>query len=137
MIKILDLLREVKQTSVLYHFTPFKGIKGILKSNSLKVGNDENFETGGNIGAISLTRDKNLNIFSYRLSLDRDKLSNNYKIKPYDWGKDRGESEEYINKDIINLKKYLISIHYILSDVDSPLILKELDQILKLYPALK
>jgi len=74
-----------------------------------------------NVGGISLTRDKNGwfvgrldNIF--RIELDGNKISNNYKIKPVAWGQnDRSkgytESEELvITPKINNIKNYILSV---------------------------
>ena len=130
-------LKEGKQVGTLYHFTPFEGIKGILKSNTLKVGDDSNFETGGNVGKVSLTRDKNLNYFNYRITLDGNKLSNNYKINPYSYDIRAGESEESVNRDIKNIDKYIIDIHYMLGDIDTISNLTNLNKIIKLYPNIK
>jgi len=130
-------LKEGKQVGTLYHFTPFEGIKGILKFNTLKVGDDSNFETGGNVGKVSLTRDKNLNYFNYRITLDGDKLSNNYKINPYSYDIEAEESEESVNRDIKNIDKYIIDIHYILYDMDTISDLTNLNKIIKLYPNIK
>jgi hypothetical protein len=137
MIKLLNILKEAKQVGILYHFTPFKGILGILKTNILKVGDDSNFETGGNTGNISLTRDKNLNYFNYRITLDGNKLSNNYKITPYSYGIEAGEAEESVNRDIKNITNYIIDIHYILYEIDTILNLTNLNKIIKLYPNIK
>jgi hypothetical protein len=49
-------------------------------------------------------------IFQYRIELDGDKLSNNYKITPFAWDQERGEAEEYINRDIKNIKNYITGI---------------------------
>lgn len=136
MIKLLDLI-EAKQVGTLYHFTPFKGMLGILKTNILKIGDDSNFETGGNVGNVSLTRDKDLNYFSYRITLDGDKLSNNYKITPYQYGVEAGEAEESVNRDIKNISNYILNIHYILGDDDQIFDLNNLNKIIKLYPNIK
>jgi len=130
-------INEGKQRGLLYHFTPFKGILGILKSNVLKVGDDSNFETGGNTGNVSLTRNKDLHYFSYKITLDGDKLSNNYKITPYQYDIEAGEAEESVNRDIKNISKYIISISYLLNDNDQLHDLKNLNKIIKLYPNIK
>lgn len=140
MIKLLDLV-EAKQVGTLYHFTKFKGILGILKTNSLKIGDDSTFKSGGNLGNISLTRDKNLSYWflPYRITLDGDKLSDNYKVTPHSWSKGGkgGESEESINKTIKNLSEYIIDIHYILTNRDQPSNLEELDKVIEIYPNIK
>lgn len=116
MIKLIDLLNEGKQVGSLYHFTSLSGGEDIIKSNTLKPINYD---------SISLTRDKNLyKISDYiegglvRLTLDGDKLSNNFKIKPYDEDQRKiygnFESEERIDKPIKNIKDYIIKIDIIL-----------------------
>jgi hypothetical protein len=145
MIKLVDILKEIneaKQAGILYHFTPFKGILGILKTNTLKVGDDSNFESGGNVGNISLTRDKNIEYFRYRITLDGNKLSNNYKIKQYafpDVG--RSEAEEYINKDVKNIKNYILDIHFLVTSFQEGEMNKSdfinLNKIIEIYPNIK
>ena len=139
MIKLLDILKEAKQAGTLYHFTSFNGLKGILNSNTLKVGDDSNFETGGNKGNISLTRDKNLWYFPYRIELDGDKLSNNYKITPSQWdgGEHKSEQEEYINRDIKNINLYITGVSVWLNKEGSLEPKLEINQIKQLYPGLE
>jgi hypothetical protein len=132
MIKLTDLLNEAKQVGPLYHFTEFNGLKGILSSNTLKVGDDSTFDSGGNVGNVSLTRDKNMWISDYRIELDGNKLSDNYKITPYAFDYDRGEAEEYINRDIKNIKNYITGI-----TVYSDKVNEKIKQIQDLYPNLK
>jgi len=116
MIKLIDLLNEGKQVGTLYHFTSLSGGENIIKSNILKPINYD---------FISLTRDKNLYKTSdhiegglVRLTLDGDKLSNNFKIKPYDEDQRKiygsFESEERIDKPIKNIKDYITKIDIIL-----------------------
>lgn len=118
---------EAKQVGTLYHFTSFIKLPLILQRNELMVGQD---------GYVSFTRDKHfLSKSRYSLSMnqatvgcaiiiDGDKLSNNYKITPYDYfdayntfynqksshltGED--ESEETVNKSIKNLNRYILGI---------------------------
>lgn len=89
MIKLKDILKEAKQVGTLYHFTDFNSLKSILQSNTIK-GSWGNQDVKGKY--ISTTRDKNLwktdpNLgveeLEAALVLDGDKLSNNYKIRPY------------------------------------------------------
>lgn len=133
MIKLTDLLNEAKQVGPLYHFTDLYGLEGILNSNTLKVGDDSSFETGGNIGNVSLTRDKEMWIFQYRIELDGNKLSNNYKITPFAWDQERGEAEEYINRDIKNIKNYITGISLCIDRVNE----EEIKLAKDLYAGLK
>lgn len=98
MIKLLDILKEInegKQVGTLYHFTSLNGLYGILKDGFIK----PNYEN-----QISTTRNKNIvdtsAFFEYSggqvtiiLELDGDKISNNYKIKPYYHDEDTDPSE--------------------------------------------
>ena len=119
MIKLLDILNEAKQVGLLYHYTSVDGLKNILQSNQLK-SSEENY-MGNDLNFISFTRNKNFdkkgqkfNVKTdYRITLDGDKLSNRYKIKPfayipgwsykdnweYDWLEDEPES---IVRDFFN-----------------------------------
>jgi hypothetical protein len=86
---VKESLNEGKQVGTLYHYTSKDGLKGILKSNSIKA--SEEYYLGGEIYYISFTRNKNFhkkgmkfNVKTdYRITLDGDKLSNRYKIQPF------------------------------------------------------
>ena len=118
-----DSLNEGKQVGILYHSTSESQYDNIIKQNIMKGGfiNINGNETVG----ISTTRNKN---FWYdnnpiQIVLDGDKISNNYKIQPYDyWGREydipgnpqvRDEDEEIIlTSEIKNIKDYIISVNY-------------------------
>jgi hypothetical protein len=115
MIKLLDILKEAKQVGILYHFTDIDGLLGILKTNEL-------WASDTNANHVSLTRDKqgwHVGTLdnAFRISLDGNKISNKYKIRPYSWwGNDRGigntESEEAVLTDkITNIRDYIIDIN--------------------------
>ena len=78
-----------KQVGTLYHYTSADGLKGILKSNSIKASKE--YYLGNDLHFISFTRNKNFHKkgssfdvkIDYRIALDGDKLSNKYKIKPF------------------------------------------------------
>ena len=80
---------EAKQVGNLYHYTSAEGLKGILTSNSLNA-SEENY-LGNELYYVSFTRNKNFhnkgqnfNVKTdYRITLDGDKLSSKYKIKPF------------------------------------------------------
>ena len=116
MIKLINLLKEItegKQVGILYHYTSKDGLKGILDSNQLKA--TEEYYLGHDLYYISFTRNKNFhkkganwNVKTdYRITIDGDKLSNQYKIHPfayvpgwdytdnweYDWLEDESETE--------------------------------------------
>ena len=89
MIKLTDLLTEIvegKQVGTIYHFTSLRGILGILTDGFIR-SNSEN--------QISTTRNKDMDLnllytddyekgeLNTRLDLDGDKISNRYKIRPF------------------------------------------------------
>jgi hypothetical protein len=82
-------LNEGKQVGLLYHYTSTNGLKGILQSNRINA-SEENY-LGNELYYISFTRDKNFHkkgskfgvSTEYRITLDGDKLSNKYKIRPF------------------------------------------------------
>ena len=82
-------LGEGKQVGLLYHYTSTNGLKGILQSNRINA-SEENY-LGNELYYISFTRNKNFYkkgskfgvSTEYRITLDGDKLSNKYKIRPF------------------------------------------------------
>lgn len=98
MIKLIDILNEAKQVGPLYHFTGFKPLTNILKNNCLGMLRRDGYDE-----YVSFTRNKNFNevtkVFDLktgidgwwrseigcicRIAVDGDKLSNNYKFKPW------------------------------------------------------
>ena len=118
----MDLLNEGKQVGTLYHFTNMFSLLDILKTNTLKASNK--FEKQ-KLPTVSLTRDKLGDIGgvggtgtkTVRISIDGDKLSNKYKITPYnyysnypDFKESEDEMEEIIQGDINNITNYIIEI---------------------------
>ena len=117
---INESLNEGKQVGVLYHVTSPQRYKQIMDQNVLKGGlvDINGKETLG----ISTTRNKN---FKYdgntvQIALDGDKLSNKYKIRPYDyWMRNypvhnnpqaQDEDEEIIlTSSIDNIKDYILT----------------------------
>ena len=120
-------LVEAKQVGRLYHYTSVPSLLNILKQNSLRI-------TGRPY--ISFTRNKNFHKttrfglggnMDCRIIVDGDKLTDNYKIEPYQYHfKDyddipqssKDESEEVVHKSIGNLKKYIIGVECFLSEGD-------------------
>jgi hypothetical protein len=82
-------INEGKQVGPLYHYTSANGLKGILQSNKINA-SEENY-LGNELYYISFTRNKNFHkkgskfgvSTEYRITLDGDKLSNKYKIRPF------------------------------------------------------
>jgi len=113
MIKLKDILNEAKQVGILYHYTSKAGLKSILDSNQLNASKEHYL--GNDLYYISFTRNKNFhkkganwNVKTdYRITIDGNKLSNQYKIHPfayvpgwdyrdnweYDWLEDESEAE--------------------------------------------
>jgi len=98
-----DSLQEGKQVGPLYHYTSADGLKGIIQSNRINA-SEENY-LGNELYYVSFTRNKNFhnkgqnfNVKTdYRITLDGDKLSNRYKIKPFAYipGWDYTDNWEY------------------------------------------
>ena len=118
----MDLLNEGKQVGTLYHFTDIYSLLNILKTNTLKASNK--FEKQkpptvsltrdklGDIGGVGGTGTKNV-----RISIDGNKLSNKYKITPYnyyfnypDFKESEDEMEEIIQGDINDITNYIIEV---------------------------
>ncbi|MFW6009146.1 MAG: hypothetical protein ACOCP8_07775, partial [archaeon] len=121
---------NAKQVGILYHFTSAASIMNILKEDKLE----------SNTGKISFTRNQFYNegnndvgdrIEGY-LQIDGNKLSNNYKIKPfhdqdyfndygYEFGSENMEQEERLflkdNNDLYGIKKYITKIVIFKNDV--------------------
>jgi hypothetical protein len=80
-----DDLDEAKQVGTLYHWTSLKKLANIIKTNTISPSHSGH----GEYDWVSLTRSKDKNQFGIAetadcvIVLDGDKLSNNYKIKPY------------------------------------------------------
>ena len=144
MIRFLDILKEAKQTGILYHFTLLKHLFPIIQDNILKTSLTtdhigKKYKTiKHNPKCVSFTRTLNKEQFYISsdsdcvLVLDGDKLSNNYKISPYHdssqlyfGDEEYDEMEERICKDIINLNKYLIKVILYKSTPEIESLLKE------------
>jgi hypothetical protein len=135
MIKLLDILKEAKQAGILYHWTSLKNLANIIKTNTILPSHSGH----GEYDWVSLTRSKDKNQFGIAeeadcvIVLDGDKLSNNYKIKPYndlevsqydDFGI-FDEMEERLLGSIKNLNKYVVKIILYKSDPKIESLLKE------------
>jgi len=107
-------LKEGKQVGLLYHFTRTGNLITILKDNILKA--SDAWATNDDPRPFnSFTRNKNgWDVGGFptdvRITIDGNKLSNKYKIQPFnmDFGVD--EMEERIYKDILNIKDYILDI---------------------------
>ena len=123
-----QMLNESKQVGELYHWTTFIGVYMILEDNRIKSANRSvrddatTFNYDDKYG-VSFTRDKQFHGWKNRhypmevcIVVDGDKLSNNYKLFPYNDffdGKDKpnkkeaDEMETRTNKDVNNVIKYI------------------------------
>ena len=112
------LLNEAKQRGLLYHFTRGADLDSILGNNIINSGSV--IKTG-----VSTTRDYGKTLamgfkrLPIRIVLDGDKLSNKYKITPFNdfpkvLQKGREEKEEMIKtkNGIPNIDKYIIKITF-------------------------
>jgi len=127
--KKLDIpggLEEGKQVGLLYHFTSTNSLDKILKDN--KINGSFMYEVGDKeLYGVSTTRNKNLNYDlqrnNVRITLDGNKLSNNYKITPRDYFERQynipdnpqtiDEDEEVILTPkgyINNIKNYILAV---------------------------
>ena len=117
MIKLIDLLNEGKQVGILYHWTDFMGSMNIINQDFLKGYLTDTFKKQP---AISFTRDKNFYKGKNKLAtkpeicfvVDGDKLSNHYKIRPFQDSKiKKDETEEKVLTDgIKNFSQYITNI---------------------------
>lgn len=127
-------MEEAKQRGVIYHFTNEDRLYSILSANALKSQGDVTYN-GIEYPQISLTRDFALkNVIGdgslwgpCRISLDGDRLSNRYKIVPYDdleFDKKlrRGEREEAVlAKEVTPLYPYILQIDILVNARTAPL----------------
>ena len=133
MIKLIDLLNEGKQVGTLYHYTENELLKQIVETNTL-------------LAPVSFTRRQSSQVRDFTngesiIVVDGNKLSNNYKIKPYQdinpfldnyddelpsfTGGKNEEYEERVNTNITNLNKYIIKVIMLIPDPDIESLLKE------------
>ena len=75
MIKLIDILKEAKQVGILYHYTENWLLKQIIETNTL-------------LAPVSFTRRQSNWVRDFTngesiIVIDGNRLSNNYKIKPY------------------------------------------------------
>jgi hypothetical protein len=117
MIKLEDILKEIteaKQVGILYHFTRTRELIDILEDNMLKA--SDMWATNDDPRPFnSFTRNKNgWDVGGFptdvRIAIDGNKLSNKYKIQPFNMGFEVDEMEERVYKDIPNIKDYILDI---------------------------
>ena len=113
--KYLNKIFEGRNLGDLYHILDYNKLLYVLENNKIT-----SYKAGR--GRISLTRNKMMNSYlgdgpqaMFKLVIDGDKLSNNYKIKPYRFFSMNGmgfeEFEEQVqSKKIENAFKYIKSV---------------------------
>lgn len=125
MIKLIDLIQEGKQVGTLYHYTSYKRMLDIVKSDFIFLPLPHHDAKVPFQHYLSLTRNKNFISSSVpmevRITLDGNKLAERYKIEPYadteqGFGrrpaissyldKDRGAGEWDEAEERISYKKY-------------------------------
>jgi len=129
-------LEEAKQVGIIYHYTMLDRLKNIIESNILESSYPE--DTGSTHKdhsgpAISFTRTKYkpqsivTNESNAALVIDGNKLSNNYKLIPFQDSEipDDEMEERIYNKDITNLDKYIIKVILYKSNPEVESLLKE------------
>ena len=101
--------RNGKYTPV-YHGTTYESALAILQSNELRGNVSNETETYG----VSTTRNKHSAYDTVRLALDKDKLKENYSVKPVYresvFGRDL--AEERIDKTVKNVDRYIREIQW-------------------------
>lgn len=123
MVKLVKrYIKEAKQVGLLYHFCTIDAVATyIAPTDTLSSsGNYKNWLLGGNTNAISFTRDKNFTVKTQRnqdpqlfvcLEIDGDKLSENYKIKPYNdlaFDSDTGVFDPYYEPEDLEKEEFVI-----------------------------
>lgn len=107
--------------NAIYHFTDLESLVKILHSNQLNptVNFVKAFERRGLAPSVSLTRDPRLKMYGpVRLTLDMDKIRQNYRTEPYEFDPPRhgrpgdldNREELVVGKPLKNLSRYLIRI---------------------------
>jgi hypothetical protein len=106
-------LFEGKQVGLLYHYTSYEGLIKILVTDKME---------SPIYGHVSFSRNKNLNFYNsvIKIIFDGDRMSDQFKIKPYLYQKNLNYKEEAeirikCDKDysIKGIKKYIIGIDFL------------------------
>ena len=104
--KLLNLLKEIylneaKQIGDLYHFTPISSLKDILLTQFLYPNDEDQVSTSRrpNMSTRDFQDMKRNSIV--RLTLDGDKISTKYKVRPFAFGADEGNAEDLGEEQIV------------------------------------
>lgn len=135
--KFNTFINEAKQVGILYHWTSFASLYMIIRDNYIKSANRSVRDDAKTINradeiGVSFTRDKHFHGWKNRfypmeacIVIDGDKLSNNYKLFPYNdffdgkgkpEKKEADEMETRSNRDIENIKNYIIRVELYYND---------------------
>lgn len=118
------LILESKNYGNIYHILDEDKLKFVIKTDTLKPYKASN----GN--SISFTRNKMMNSYLgdsvtswFKLEIDGEKLSENYRIRPYSYRSYNGgrfeEYEEIVKKPIENISKYVTKLIIIKSRIEN------------------
>lgn len=104
--KLLNLLKEIylneaKQVGDLYHFTPISNLKNILLTQFLYPNDEDQVSTSRrpNMSTRDFQDMKRNSIV--RLTLDGDKISTKYKVRPFAFGGDENSAEDLGEEQIV------------------------------------
>jgi hypothetical protein len=103
--KLLNLLKEIlnesKQVGNLYHFTPLPNLKNILSTQFLYPNEENQISTSIRPNMETKEFDDMRNTPIARMTLDGDKVSTKYKIRPFAYGADEGNAEDLGEEQIV------------------------------------
>ena len=113
-----EVINEASQRGELYHFTPIGNLEKLLKSqyiipnaeNQISTSIRPNMQTSWTTGDNSsrINNDMSDSIPVVRLTLDGDKITNKYKVKPWAWDEeDLGEEQIIVNGKNFYFMPYL------------------------------
>ena len=117
--KISEIIAESVHDNLVYHATTLQGLQGMIKSGQILPSGEKTAHGwgGGGIGdhgSISLTRDRNYFPFDFtdvQITLDRDALANNIKIRPHNFG-GRYEAEERVDRAVPFTSRYVKQVSF-------------------------
>jgi len=108
------ILREAKQSGILYHFTTPSKILEIINTQKIKKGNEKYVSLTRNFQLPNEKGYFNTGEYLIRLNIDGNNLSENYKISPISDINFHDDQEEGVLKDIP--LKYVKEIDILISD---------------------
>lgn len=126
------LLKERKQTGVIYHFTRLSSLENILKSGYLESHEDYISFTRNSLMAVQSLYKNHFSSnseYNVRIKINGDILSDHYKIEPFLDNfnyitRRQGENEERIKSPRVFIDRCILEIH-VLRNKDKVKILQE------------